>query len=386
VNDKIKVGLVGWNGRRNIGDDAMTASIVSHFENEFDKKNLSINILADSSQLASYTSKNTEINAFQGYNLASKIHGLRGPLEWSLFIRKLVETSNIILFGGGTIYHSIMQSRRKQRIAEFAKSQGHVRLVGAINVSLGPFESKREEGACRQAINSLDFITVRDTRSYKILQKLDIRCPFVKAMDLALTLPQVLPFKPNNNHKQATRFIGISLKNDSLSKQKLADIAEVINELQNQDESIGIRLFVFCDYSHVSDMPDTLFLYSKLLHKNRVHINKYSKNFIEFYERISACDLMIAARLHASIIAYSVGTPFLMFSYHSKCADFASEIGLSKKLIFETFSFKIKIFKKTLTDLIFTHNLSDTLPSLTLEKARQEAYKNFEFINSFFEA
>jgi polysaccharide pyruvyl transferase WcaK-like protein len=33
-------------------------------------------------------------------------------------------------------------------------------------------------------------------------------------------------------------------------------------------------------------------------------------------------------RLHAGVIAYAVGTPFMMLSYHTKCRAFAQEVGI----------------------------------------------------------
>ena len=58
-----------------------------------------------------------------------------------------------------------------------------------------------------------------------------------------------------------------------------------------------------------------------------VEVHTHRGDVVSTLEAIRGCTAVIGVRLHSCILAYSVGVPFVLVDYHSKCGDFLETIG-----------------------------------------------------------
>src|SRR5690606_1405304 len=113
--------------------------------------------------------------------------------------------------------------------------------LGAIGVSVGPFKSLGDERSIREYIKQLDFISLRDRRSFEFVRSIDnLSCDPVCAFDLAALLPKIYNY--NFVRKTAEKIIiGISvcpyesignpksIKNEHRRNKQIIDLIKYID-------------------------------------------------------------------------------------------------------------------------------------------------------------
>ncbi len=322
------IGIVGWNGKMNAGDDAMTMVIVNHLYNKYGPETV-IKFLADKDSLAEYSAdQSVNVSGFSGYNLASAIPGLRKLLLGYWYPGKFVENKDLLLFGGGSLFHSSGTLQKHDKVLRAFRKTNPTGTAGALGVSIGPFKDSRTEKEAKEVIGSFDFIVVRDQRSFDLLQKWNLSLRTALAPDLAILAPQTMDLARPSNPKQSDLIVGISLRHGH-TNSKRED--QIINALKILDRSNGIKkikLFTFCELPHDNDSISNNQLLKKMpavLSSKSVEIH-YSNKPTVFYQEIQSCDFTLCMRLHSAIFSYATKTPFLTIPYHQKCIDFCKDI------------------------------------------------------------
>ena len=133
------VGLVGWNGKFNIGDDAMTSVILRYLtQHEFAD---CFHFLASKNNLAIYLDeeKKTEIRGLPFFSLLHEIPVIRFFARHYIFPYLFAYNKDLVLFGGGSIIHSARLSKTILRMIKWIRKKNPNALIGAIGVSVGPF-------------------------------------------------------------------------------------------------------------------------------------------------------------------------------------------------------------------------------------------------------
>lgn len=330
TREELRVGLVGWNGRQNTGDDAMTSVIVHHLARIGDDL-LRCFVLADQDTLPDLSPAlpSDHTHGFRGYNrvLGVPTAVLRNRIWDAVFDRRFARNLDLLIFGGGSILHSRQGIKRYSDLLNRAKQCNPACQVGAVGVSLGPFAETGDQEMCASMLGQLDFIGVRDGTSWDELQQMELDVPAVRGMDLGLLLPDYrnLAVPPRGS---ADDRLGIALRGGILSTEEIAVLGARLAALLERRTELAISLFSFCADGQVGDEDATRCLASAIGHSHRVDIHPYSPDPALFYELIGRCRLMIAMRLHSAVLAYTVQTPLLLLSYHPKCLAFAEEIGL----------------------------------------------------------
>ena len=372
-------GLIGWNGKKNVGDDAMTSVIINYIKQHH--PNATFKLLADTKSLARYTPDlSCEVSGHNGYDALHRIPYIRRLLRRSLFLRKFIKQSDTILIGGGSIFHNVHTSYWHHEVAIMKKKQNPNAIVGAIGVSLGPFNNPEEIIECENALNVFDFVTVRDEKSFSFIDEMNISTPAIRAMDLAILLPDLLHYNNENKYAGGVNAIGVALRHGKVPEKDLNYIAHCCNLMVAKYANMKLLLFVFCGDKHVGDCNITNKLYETIKDKARVQIIDYSANPLIFYKKISTCKIMIAMRLHAAIIAYTVGTPFFMLSYAEKCRSFANEIGLLSDHIFDIDSLVYSTLERRLGMWFESGQQAGKPWSLSLSDAKSRSLNNFTFL------
>ncbi len=380
------VSLIGWNGKRNVGDDAMTAVIINYVLKNFSQQ-VRFRLLADDACLAHYVADESHIDAncaadsikgFAGYNTFQQIPYVRRWLNPLLFDNRLAKSSPVLLVGGGSIFHSVFRSQRLAKVVTATRLFHSDTLIGAIGVSLGPFKTEAEKYACQQVLRQLDFVAVRDQRSWDVLQQLDVGIPAVRAMDIALLLPELLPAGETVSEPKPLKgpSVGIALRQGHTPDAMMTALATSLNALQSANDAVVVNLLNFSDVDEAASAQ----LQQRLEAKERVRLLPYSDRPQSMYQQLSECSLVLASRLHAAVISYAVGTPFGVLSYHQKCVDFAQEVGLDDDWVMPIQS----LSAETLTARLMTAIEAGEPPAVQMpvEQAKATARTSFQFLET----
>ncbi len=246
----------------------------------------------------------------------------------------LVNTNYFISSGGSTLSELPWHSN-KMLAKQFKKIKPGLKL-GAIGVSVGPFKNSDDEKDIIGYLQSLDFLSVRDYRSYQYASSLDLPYNPVNAFDLAALLPQVYnqPKKVISTAKKPT--IGISICNyesyigGNVSKESKRNsfFKELIGLLNKQD-NVLFKAFIINGNKKIGDLQITNKL-TNGIPNDRLSVIAYNKNTKMIWDEIRSCDLMISTRLHASIFSCYANVPFFLIEYHKKCSDFLEDVGQHK--------------------------------------------------------
>lgn len=235
--------------------------------------------------------------------------------------------------GGSTFNKHTKNSLRD--IAMFTKKNINKNLkIGAIGVSIGPFKSIDDEKQVVRYIKGMDFLAVRDKRSFEFLSSINLPYQPIEAFDLAALLTDVYKDEECNLYKDdSKKIIGISVCNyeqyiggDLLKEEKRNKYALDLLLSLPKDENIIYRFFIFNSHPIVGDKILTDNFVLKLQGRN-IEVIPYLNNVKKAWDKIKECDLMISTRLHASIFACYAQVPFFLLEYHEKCSDFLDDVG-----------------------------------------------------------
>lgn len=248
-----------------------------------------------------------------------------------------LHTSKYFISAGGSIFQKqlqpddiklkILRSRIKRKIT-----------IGAIGVSIGPFKSVAEENAIKAYLSKIDFLAVRDKRSFEITRSFNLPYTTINAGDLSALLPQVYLMEQNKNQpvKSENKVIAVSYCNyesyNNLDKSKerfrCIKLTFILNELLlNPNNQLNFLIFnghpVYGDYKPTLELVALL----KPIHDNQIKFTHFNHQVKYFWNKIQQCDLLISTRLHAAEFACFGAIPFFLVEYHQKCSDFLDDIG-----------------------------------------------------------
>jgi polysaccharide pyruvyl transferase WcaK-like protein len=312
-----RVGIYGWNGFKNIGDDAMLHVIVSKLVDEFEVQ--IINVWGDTKMLPILKHK---VNGLSNFNVLSKIKGFNRFLAAPHFMGKFTEQLDVLIIGGGSLFHTEGVSKFINKLIEATIRSNPQALICALGVSIGPFYTSRASQISASVLNKIKFISVRDQKSLEVLDELKVESYAQCAPDLALLLETTKRL----NHQENKRFeVGISLRYGVVDESYLDLITQIVCKLRDVHTSVQVNIYNFCDFIKEPDHIESQKLVSILQGHDGMNINivPYSSDTMAFCSRMQKSDLMICMRLHASILAYRNAIKLLILPYHRKCIDFA---------------------------------------------------------------
>lgn len=236
--------------------------------------------------------------------------------------------------GGSTFGELPILSNKS--VAKYFKSINKRLKLGAIGVSVGPFKSSKEEKAVKTYLNSLEFLALRDKRSFNYASSLDLPYKPINAFDLAALLPEIFGNMAQNN-PGTKETIGISIckyesyTNGDLEKEKkrIAYFKALVEVLEKNTE-VNFKVFIFNGHSKMGDWKISQELISNI-DPSRVVVIPYLSNIERTWREISSCSMVISTRMHASIFACYAKVPFILLEYHRKCSDFLDDVGQFEK-------------------------------------------------------
>ncbi|HBR18947.1 MAG: hypothetical protein A2Y13_11590 [Planctomycetes bacterium GWC2_45_44] len=369
MKSKRKIFLHGWYGCNNSGDDALLSIISKTITQAVSGVEITIQV-PQSGQLPPLpdcVNVNRISPLFKGYVTLRKILAILA--------------SDILIFGGGSIMTDINEQRMKglrslHCICRFAKFKGVPIIFTGLGV--GPFVSQKGIDLAKSVLDMAEVVELRDKTSYELCKKISVSSHIVESFDPAVLLHKEL--QQSNGMKSRDNkvpIIGISLSESSgtisSSKEKeILKIDRLVCAIKDvcRLQSICIAGIEMCSNTFYSDAEILKILLGKLQNICEVKYIRYQPDPVKMLHDLSILDGIIAERLHAAIFAYIVGTPFAVIPYHSKCAAFAKDVGLSGRYLLDT-EIRPDQIKEVIMSQINDGKLC--LPKMTIEEACSKA-------------
>jgi polysaccharide pyruvyl transferase WcaK-like protein len=362
--------LLGYIGKRNTGDDAF----------------LAVSALALDQYL-----KPGEIYALAKevpHSFGIPVEPVYIPFEFRgarlindpLALRSIRKSSHILM-AGGSIFHS---AKSLNRVLSFLR-QKRKGLAFAVGVSIGPFNDKEAPQSCASLLSGLDFIGVRDRISYERGKELCPQANIHYTFDLAPLLPGLTGFKPACRRNPLS--LGVSLCN--YERFRGGDLGKETERVERVARAIvlsakkgSLQEVVLLDFNGHSFMGDHE-IHSRLKGLIEPHVRVshlgYSRNPLDFLERISSLAGMVSMRLHAGIFSFCVQTPSVMLAYHEKCHEWANTIGLPERALLDSQDIEPEVLSEAINSMLDQPE-SMTPSALSFEESVSRSLKNWTWI------
>ncbi len=293
--------LAGYIGCGNLGDDAIMLGLVEGLKNS----NYSFTVMSGSPE---ETYRQHGIPSFQRTDGKA--------------LDEAISKCDALVFPGGSIFQDATSVRSVgyySNLIKKAKSAG--KKVVMLGQGIGPLDSFFGKKMAATAFNMVDAIAVRDPQSATTLKALGVKHTPRITGDLAFLMPDAVnPADQNNFNVGGMRMIGVSVK----SHGKL-DVVSIFGDFCRLIFQSG-QMPVLLEMDRNEDGP----LIDKIEKQQGGKIPDIKKlaSPVQVQQRVIRMDAMVATRLHAGILATTVGVPSLMVSYDPKVAAFARSLDL----------------------------------------------------------
>ena len=295
-----RIFLFGYYGFNNIGDEAILEAIVRQLRLEM--PDIDITAL---SYNASFTSSQYGIRAVSRNRF--------------LDVFRCIRRSDLVMSGGGSIVQDVTSSRSLfyyLGIIILAKMLG--KKVACYGNGFGPVKRPINRLFVKWVMAHVDLITVRDSESLELLQKIGIRQPIHITADAAFSL---LPLFDEGmaSPKKSEKCVGISVRDWNGRERYSKMIASCADQMVEQGYTV-----CFFPMQHPSDTQVSNEIIGLMHHPAEMIERAGTPN--EVIRSIADMDFMIGMRLHSLIFASIAGVPCLGVSYESKVSHFLRQV------------------------------------------------------------
>lgn len=316
---------IAWLGFKNYGDDVMAAAIRTYLCSRY--KDVYFTLWCEGRPEVGPRTNRV-------YPLGLRPYGLR-----RLFEKKALQKTDLLLIGGGSLLHSESSIRWKQDAVRRLRSiRPSARAVG-VNLSVGPFPSEKAKTECANFLWQLDSASFRDAYSCEFAKSVGTPYAPVQAFDLAASYLESVELGPQpRSDTECIKCIGLEVKrSSSYEKQVFENYARLLSELSERYQKV--KVFVLCNAKYYGDSAFLRRLLRRI-RSSKVQVHVYSGDTLSFTRSMRECDFLIAARYHSGVMAFLMGIPFISLSYHKKCLDFATMVGIPAGYVLKHESFR----------------------------------------------
>ncbi len=311
--------LAGHFGCGNLGDDAILLGFVQGIGGEFE-----ISVMSGAPE-----------ETYRNYGLRSI------PRKDMKSFGEELEKSDALVFAGGSIFQDVTSGRSVAFYANLvkqAKKEG--KKIFLVGQGVGPLEGFFSKKMAAAAFNMADAIVCRDPASPSLLKSIGVTKPIRVGADMAFLLPETKPTEDTGFAVGNMKTVGIAPrpygKDPKKCVQLFGDLARLLFQanmlpvLIEMDSKYDGPLIQEISKSQGGKVPDIRRLVTPM----------------QVQGRLARMDCLIAMRLHAGILATTVGVPPLMLSYDPKVAAFGKMLdigapisleGLTAQRLFENF-------------------------------------------------
>jgi len=298
--------LAGYIGCGNIGDDAIALGLVHGLGNA----GYDITVMSGRPE---------ETNRLYGFSVVDR--------RDFKAIETQIELCDALVFPGGSIFQdatSVKSVAYYSKLVGMAKKAKKKVLLLAQGV--GPLDSFFGKRMAAAAFNDADVVSVRDAESIQTLKNLGVRKSPRLTADSAFLLP---PVQPSDEGQGFTvggmKTVGISVR----PLDKKTDVATIFGDFCRLLYQGG-AMPVLIEMDKEEDAP----LIAEIAKRQGGKIPDLKKmgTPMQLQQRFARMDSIVALRLHAGILASTVGIPPLMVNYDPKIAAFSKMMELGTPL------------------------------------------------------
>ncbi len=270
-----------------------------------------------------------------------RLHGINAiPRKDMKQYENAVKSCDAVVFPGGSIFQDVTSVKSVayyQALVKKAKSAG--KKVIMLGQGVGPLTSFLGKRMAAAAFNAADVLAVRDPQSATLIKELGVRHTPRITGDMAFLLPQ-----PQSSDENGAFNVG-GMKTIGVSARPLPGKINVPELIGGFCQLVfkGGMMPVLIEMDRNADQ-EIINAIGKLGGKTPDLKKLGSPGVVQ--QRLARMDAVVAMRLHAGILATSVGVPAMMLNYDPKVAAFARSLdigsalpldGLTPERMYETF-------------------------------------------------
>ncbi|WP_019026753.1 polysaccharide pyruvyl transferase family protein [Colwellia piezophila] len=324
-----KIFLIGWFGRKNLGDDILFHNVIGILDR------------SGFSEVYFFVDSKENLPEVNTSNLVLKPINFKGSFKGHIFLKTLffIIRTNYLVFGGGSMF----SDNDSDRLTSLKQKSFQCKLASLLNKKIltvacgfGPINSNKGEELLTSILKNMDIIQARDSQSINVVKKCNkFNTPTSLCFDPAIDYVSKLKNDLEININKESLNIGLSLSQTPGTKENKRDkilikLRTSLNKLavKSQNSDINLYLIQMCakpghdDIILLNEFVNDLNLNKKI----KLHTIAYTTSTPLFIKQLANLDAIISERLHTCIIAFSLKIPFLSIAYHKKCLDFISAV------------------------------------------------------------
>lgn len=295
--------LAGYLGCGNLGDDAVMLGFVQ-------------GLGASGHEVAVLSGSPEETFRLYGF--------MSIPRKDMAAVNAAIQDCDALVFPGGSIFQDVTSAKSVGyygQLVKRAKSAG--KKVFLVGQGVGPLNSFFGKRWATSAFNLADAIVVRDPSSGATLKEMGVTTPIRVGADSAFLLPRPKENDDQSNFQVGTMStVGISARPHGKNTKEVAQLFADLTRLLFKANYMPVLI----EMDREVDGP--LIQQISKLQGGKVPDLRKVQTPMQLQQRLSRMDSVIAMRLHAGILATTVGVPAFMVSYDPKVASFAKGLGL----------------------------------------------------------
>ena len=289
--------ISGYYGFANTGDEAVLSAMLGYLRANFPGVRLTVLSASPTETAAAY--------------------GVEAVDRWKISaIFRAMRHCDIFVSGGGSLFQDVTgKNSLRYYLGLITIARLHFKKVFIYAQGVGPLNEKRSRKMVARSLKRCRFITLRDEDSAALLCELG-----VPERKMAVTADPVLGWQPDTlpTLLPAGLKMGFALRNwrgfDHIVMARVAD--------SFAEKGWSIVFLPFHD-------PDDIIV-SKLVAGAMKQPSFVSDKVVspeEMMSAVSCCQMIVASRLHALIMAAATATPFAALSYDPKIDGFCRFVG-----------------------------------------------------------
>jgi polysaccharide pyruvyl transferase WcaK-like protein len=320
----MKITFLGTHGQFNIGDELLLETFLSQLGPQH---SYAVNSY-DPAFTAGMLRPRFDVQAFHTTS------------ELPRFLKNLL-SSDLLFFGGGSIIKELYASVGRNRYSTLLMILASVTFTKLIarkkvfmsNIGVGPLLSPGGERLARLILNQVDFLSVRDQKSYRTCQKLKINPQKLRLVPDAVFAnpPEVFVPAPKAPFSDGRLHLALNLNYDIENRAAwqgfLTGLRGCLEQL-NAQTPITIHALPMQSKFKANDDLSILKEFSAQL-AGIPFVLHDPQSAQEAGEIIAQCDLVLAERLHTLVISTILGKPFFGLVYDVKVQELVDYLGMS---------------------------------------------------------
>lgn len=257
------------------------------------------------------------------------------------FLRALLRC-DLLFFGGGSIIKELYASVGRSRYATlwmilftviFTRWLARKPIVMS-NIGVGPLQTPWGERLASWILRQVDLLSVRDLKSYQTCLRLGISTDRVQLVPDAVFVTPACGFgrldsplpTPVGKLRVALN-LNYNIENPANWPIFLENLAAGLRQLHTQQPLVIHALPMQSQFNPENDWK-TLAAFQAMIPEIEFHLHRPTL-FQEAAAIIAACDLLLAERLHALVMAAILGKPFLALVYDVKVRELVAGLEMT---------------------------------------------------------